>query len=472
MIDIRGLRFAYPAADREVLLDIDWHAEPGTGTLLAGDSGSGKSTLLRCLNGLIPHFHGGRFGGSVYIAGRSTRTHAPRDLVTIVGTVFQDPESQIVTDNVTDEIVFTLEQLGVPRHEIGRRLDVVAGQLGIEHLLERETMTLSGGERQLVVLAGTLIVEPEILLLDEPTSQLDDVNTRRLADMIGELAERRGLTVLLAEHRFARVRSVVDTMLFLQNGRIDEPASSVLSDESGGWSTARLALAQPGAGELLMQVSGLTVEFGLMRALDGIDLEVREGDVLAITGPNGAGKTTLLRALAGIQRPAAGRVEWLGSASRRRPFAGFVPQNPTSILHQETLADELAFTLRAGGLGGDILGTLTALGIADHVNRHPLDLSGGERQRAAIAAISVGRPFVLLLDEPTRGLPVDEKVRLAEFVSSYAASGRAVVIATHDADFVANCATRRIDLVSGRVVNDWHPDRVSQVAAGAYAFDG
>jgi energy-coupling factor transport system ATP-binding protein len=463
VIAVRALRYRFPETSFDALAGIDWHAAPGSFTLVAGQSGSGKSTLLRCLNGLIPHFHGGHFGGEVIVAGRDTRISAPRDLATVIGSVFQEPEAQLITDTVHDEIAFALENLGFSRREVSERLAGISARLGIEHLRERRISTLSGGERQLVALAAALAPGPPALVLDEPTSQLDPDATAALLDTLAGLHRAEGLTAVIAEHRIERLCPLADAVLHLSEGRSNllQRATATAALESDGLLAGRGAAAftvdSPEPGETLVELRDLRFSYGARMALDGVSLDLHAGEAVALMGPNGSGKTTLLKHLIGLLRPDAGSVLIAGQGIAGRPVheiaasVGYVPQQPSLILHRETLRDELRFTLDALARAGDIDATLDLLGIGDLAAKHPLDLSGGERQRAAIAAIAVGSPRVLLLDEPTRGLPWSEKQRLAGSLRRFAGNGRLVVVATHDFAFAAALGGRILRLVSGRI---------------------
>ncbi len=466
MITVRRLSCRYPGATEDALAGIDWQVGPGQFALLAGQSGSGKSTLLRCLTGLIPHFHGGFFGGEVTVAGKDTRVTPPRHLARSIGTLFQDPETQLVADSLEEEVVFTLENLGFEQAEIIDRLNQTCGRLGIEHLRSRRIATLSGGERQMVALAAALAPEPGALVLDEPTSQLDPYNAASVIEALTGLNERSGLAVVIAEHRLERLLPLADTVAHLQAAWLDQrtPSAAVDALQADGLLPATNHYLRPAtgsaAGDTVLEVERFNFKYGERSALRDVSLTVREGETIALTGRNGSGKTTLLKHLIGLLRPNSGSIKLAGTATLDQPIqttaqtVGYVPQHPTIMLHQETVAEELAFTLRGLGRSGDIAQTLVRVGLAGFEDRHPLDLSGGERQRLAIAAITVGNPRLLLLDEPTRGLPWSAKHDLALLLREYAAGGAAVIVASHDEHFCRAFASRRIALDAGKVVED------------------
>ncbi|HUG14867.1 MAG TPA: ATP-binding cassette domain-containing protein [Thermomicrobiales bacterium] len=500
---VDDLSYSFPDSANAVLRHVCWNVEPGSTTLVVGPSGSGKSTLLRCLNGLIPHFHGGRFGGNVVVLGANTRERSPRDFAHSVGVVFQDPESQFITDRVEDEIVFGMENLGFEPRAMRLRLEETLDLLGIHHLRGREVATLSGGERQRVAIAVALATRPELLVLDEPTSQLDPLAAHDVLAAVEHLNRDLGLTIVLSEHRLDRVlpfagrivevaRDVFresDTQTALQ-AMADVPPLVALGRELG-WDPLPVTIRDarrfvdassshpltepdpPATGDALLTVDGVSHRYGDATAVRDVSFTGRAGEVVALIGRNGSGKTTLLKLSMGLLRPTRGRVLHAGGDIARLPVhdiardAGYVPQHPTTLLHQESVLEELAFGPRLRGIQTDASGLLARLGIAEHADRHPLDLSGGERQRAALAAIAISEPSILLLDEPTRGLPAADKRALARFVRDYASEGRLVIVATHDVEFVATAADRVLLLAEGELVAD---DRPASVLGGSLAF--
>lgn len=479
-ISFRAVSFGYPDGPT-ALSAVDLEVAAGEVLLVIGASGSGKSTLLRAVNGLVPHASGGRFGGEVVVAGRSTRDHRPRDLADVVGFVHQDPEAQFVVDRVEHDVAFALENLGLAEPAMRRRVEEVLDALGIAHLRDRAPSTLSGGERQRAAIAGALAVGPQVLVLDEPTSQLDPQGADDVLAALGRLNADLGTTVLLAEHRLERAAPLADRALVVEHGVVTEgPAATarVVARYPGapsvtrlgralGWTDppltvreARATVARLGVdllpapreipvrGEALRGAQGLRVDLGRREVLHGVDLEVASGDVVALLGRNGAGKTTLLRALAGLLTPSAGSVT--GEVR-----TAYVPQDPGTLLFAPTVRDEVAETLRLLGRPrdeGTIECWLDSLGLGPVADRHPRSLSGGERQRVAIAAVAVGGAGVLLLDEPTRGMDAASRAALELALRSHAERGGAVVLATHDVELAARCATRVLVLGDGEVV--------------------
>ena len=471
MIDVRSLRFRYPTARTDAVAEIDWQVAPGEFALVAGQSGSGKSTLLRCLNGLIPHFHGGYFGGRVAVFGLDTRHHPPRQLAGTIGAVFQDPETQLVTDSPEEEIAFTLENLGFAGQQARARLDAVCRELEFEHLRARRIGTLSGGEKQLVALAAALAPHPRALLLDEPTSQLDPGNARLVIAALQRLNRDAGLAIVLAEHRLPRLLPVADSVARITAGKLTRytPATAhtalIADGLMAGSHEVNVLDATGTPGGVIVALQGLGFAYGRQPTLHGVDLDIRAGETIALTGPNGAGKTTLLKLVMGLLRPDAGRITIAGQATERQTVqeiartVGYVPQHPTIALHQESVEDELRFTLAGLRRTGSVSKALAGVGLAGCEERHPLDLSGGERQRLAIAAITVGQPRLLLLDEPTRGLSWSMKRDLARVLRGFAADGVAIVVATHDEEFWRLFADRRLTLASGSLASDERYER-------------
>ena len=408
-----GLTYSYPAS-APALDGVDLELGAGT-TLVHGPSGGGKSTLLRTLNGLVPHFHGGRWQGRATVVGIDVLASSPQRLSAAVGFVFQDPERQSVAATVDAEVAFGLENHGVQASELRRRVGEALDSVGASHLAERRLAQLSGGERQLVQLAAAIALRPALLVLDEPTSQLDDGGARAVQASVAGLAGR-GTAVVLAEHRLAGLRA--DRAIRVEGGRVFDtlPAEATPAVRSP-------VPIGPTAWEI-DAVAG----FG-SRAVVEARASGRAGEVVALAGVNGSGKTTVLRTLAGLQAPLSGAV-------RRAPGrVAYLPQDPAALLHRATVADEVRWTLelaRRPHARADVAAELELQGVADVAGRYPRDLSGGQRERAALAAVLAGDPVLVLLDEPTRGM--DERARslLVQALDRVATAGAAVVMATHD----------------------------------------
>jgi energy-coupling factor transport system ATP-binding protein len=493
--------YRYPDAPSPALRDIDLRVAPGEFVVLAGDSGSGKSTLLRAASGLVPHFHGGEFGGRLESGGLDTRTHEPAQIAAVAGALFQDPETQVVMGTVRAELAFPLENRGLGAAAVARGVEEAALALGIAPLLDRSTHALSGGELQRVALGAALAGRPRLALLDEPTSQLDPVAGDELLGVLRRLNEEWGTAVILAEHRLERCLSAADRVIALRDGAVAcdadprsfldwaaehapelqtpgarlfslagrrplpvsvKDARRTLAADAGRFDAAmRTEGARDAAQQLprrrrrpriepALSFSSVWLEHkGGGSVLQGVDLAVAPGERVALMGRNGAGKSTLLRVAAGLDEPTRGKV---GRAGR----VALLLQNPGDYSLRDRVGDELpADALARAGLDG----------LAD---RHPRDLSGGERQRLALAIVLHGeRPAVVCLDEPTRGMDRTRKEALAAFLGALAEEGTAVIVATHDAEFAAAFAARTVLLGDGRPVAD---APTADVLAGGWYF--
>jgi energy-coupling factor transport system ATP-binding protein len=395
---------------------------------LFGRSGSGKSTLLRALAGLVPHFHGGRFSGRVEVAGRDTRRARPAELAGTVATLFQDPEDQVVFTRVSAEVAFGLENIGTPPEEIRARAAAALDAVGAAALVDRPVAELSGGELQRVCLASVLALEPRLLLLDEPTSQLDPDGAAAAI----ELARSSGAAVVISEQRPERVIDTCDRVLFLASGRLcdDELPDPWFPRE------VELPAAEP-SGEAVCTLEHVSFAYGATPVVEDVSLTVGRGEVIALVGPNGSGKTTLAKLAAGLLEPASGAVTRSGRAC-------YLSQDPGRYLVAERVDDEVALAV-----GGDLeraRRALAKLGLAGHAGRHPRDLSSGERERLALAAVLVAEPDLLVLDEPTRGVDPERKDELAALLRAEA-RGRGTIVVTNDHVFAAAVADRVVSTV-------------------------
>ena len=431
---VSDVSYAYPDGEH-ALRNVSLQIEPGEVIALLGPSGSGKSTLLRALAGLVPHFHGGRFVGRVEVAGLDTRRARPAELAGIVASVFQDPEDQVVMAIVENEVAFGLENLGTEPAEIAPRAAAALGQVGVAHLSERRTAELSGGELQRVCLASALALEPRLLLLDEPTSQLDEDGASAFLAAVAEA----DCAVVLSEHRIERALALATRVLYMEGGRllVDAPVA-----EAHDWLAAHRPRYAAGAeetlcfsntrsgGEPVVEVDAVSFGYGAGRqVLDGVSLTVCRGEIVVLQGANGSGKTTLAKLAAGLLEPAGGMI-------RRAGRATYLSQDPSRYLVKETALDEVAL-----GVGGDRTRATHALdrfGLGFAAERHPRDLSSGERERLGLAAVSVSDPDLLVLDEPTRGVDPDRMAEIGAWLVAQAEAGQAVLIATHDRSLPAH----------------------------------
>jgi len=434
--EVSSLTFRYPGATRPALSDVSLRVEPGEVVAVRGPSGSGKSTLLRALAGLVPHFHGGRFEGRVVIAGKDTRRFRPADLAGDVATLFQDPEDQIVFGRVENEVAFGLENVGTPPDQIWPRTHAALAEAGAERLAERRTETLSAGELQRVCLASVLALEPTLLLLDEPTSQLDPQGAEQILDLACEL----GAAVLVSEQRPALPLERCDRVLFVADGRIEIDATR---DEALDRlppeylpREPHLLPETPGEGEVLCRLDDVSFAYEWQPVLESASVTLRRGEVVALTGPNGVGKTTLAKIAAGLLEPSSGSVETGGRCC-------YLSQDPGRYLVKDRVEDEAA--LAAGGDKDRARAALAGVGLAGFEDRHPRDVSSGERERLALASVLVADPDVLILDEPTRGVDPPRKAELAAQLRRDA-KRRATLVVTHDLVFAGDVADRGVTL--------------------------
>ena len=507
LAQISGLTYSYPGAARPALEDVTLSIEPGEFVVLAGLSGSGKSSLLRAVSGLVPHFHGGSFAGNVVIAGRDSREHGPGELAVTVGSLFQDPETQIVLGTPRAELAFAAENRGWSAAEVARTVEETALALAIEGMLDRPVHELSGGELQRVALGATLSARPALVCLDEPTSQLDPVAGDELIGLLRRLNEDGDTAVLLAEHRLERCLAAADRVLAMDGGRLAfdgtperflewalsaapalvTPGARLLAGlglapapgvkraraalrgagfgDAGGSARDAFApaaggvlhregakrLPRPARGEEALRFKGLWHEIKDGPAIiRGVDLTIAPGERVALMGRNGAGKSTLLRHAGGLMKPTRGSVEAAGRVA-------LLLQNPSDYLVHETVREEAPE------------GALAAVGLSQLAERHPRDLSGGEKQRLALAIVlgdpaTLPAPAVLCLDEPTRGMDRAAKDALVRLLGGLDA---AVIVATHDPEFAAAFARRVVLLADGRVIAD---GTTSEVLSGGTYF--
>ena len=517
MISFQNVSFSYPDSERPAIQNINLEVAPGTLALVIGESGSGKSTMLRCVNGLVPHFSGGSLQGNVRVNGLNPVQATPKVMSRHVGFIFQDPEAQFVVDRVEDEIAFALENSALPAEEIRLRVAEVLDLLSLKALRDRRLETLSGGERQRVAMATALVMRPEVLVLDEPTSQLDPKSAHDVLETLVRLNRTLDLTVLLAEHRIERVLPFADQLIALNvkgNGGISGPPRQVFTQtditppvvtlgkelvwqplpltveeglkfipdiESRTPKSETIPTPVSQKVEPYLQIHDLEVRYGNQIILDGINLDLHQGEILVLMGPNGAGKTTLLRTIVGLLQPAKGKVIAGGvDISNKRMdeicrAVGYLPQDPNALLFADSALEELMITLRNHAGKMDAAGEqeadktawalLERLGLINEADDYPRDLSVGQRQRVALGAITVTKPKTLLLDEPTRGLDYGAKQSLAQLLRGWRDEGMAILLVTHDVELAAEVADRAAILKQGKISSCRVPSRVMRSTA-------
>ena len=508
MIDFDAVTVTYAGAAEPVLRDFRLTVEEGELCLVAGRTGAGKSTVLGAINGLVPHFTGGRLAGRVTVAGLDTRTAPPRELAHLVGVVGQDPLAGFVTDTVEDELAYTMEQLAVPPAAMRKRVEETLDLLGIADLRRRPLRTLSGGQQQRVAIGAALTAHPAVLVLDEPTSALDPTAAEDVLAAITRLVHDLGTTVVVAEHRLERVAQYADRLVLLTGSghAVSGDPAAVLADSPvappvvelgrlAGWDPLPLSVrdARRRAGPLreslaalvpapvpaatgpaVLTAEAVVVRYGTVVAVREVDLSLAGGEVVALMGRNGSGKSSLLWALQGAGARASGTVSVSGvdpaalPPHEARQHVGLVPQTPSDLLYLDTVDAECAQADReSSAVDGACRALLDRLVPGIPGDRHPRDLSEGQRLALVLAIQLAAAPVVVLLDEPTRGLDYPGKAQLRSVVRALAAEGRAVVLATHDVEFVAAAADRVVVMAEGEVIAD---GRTADVVVASPAF--
>lgn len=485
-ISIRDLTFTYRIREEPAIHTINLELHPGELMLMVGASGSGKSTIMRAINGLIPRTYRGTMEGAITLFGKDVNDYSMAELSQTVGTLLQDPERQIVTSKVLNEVAFGLENLALPREEILQRVDETLGYLNILKLRERETFRLSGGEKQIVGVAGVLAMRPRILLLDEPLASLDPASAHESLRIFRELANQ-GIAVLLVEHRVDDALAIdPDTVVYLENGRIVYSGSPDGLMQTADFHRVKLPAAvvmqrakaepepvyKPAVGQVghlgeelvRFQNVGFRYSNDTPPILHDLNFSVRQGDIIALLGPNGAGKTTLVKHVLGLLKPSSGQVLLEGVASKDSTVAtaaktvGYVFQNPSQMLFAPSVQEELAYgptNLRhdKATMEKNIRWALETIHMSEYRDSPPLALSYGQQKRVSIASILAMRSRILMMDEPTAGQDywnyrsfMDGILQMPGF--------DAVLFITHDLDLALTYATRILLLSNGRLAAD------------------
>jgi len=515
-VELKDLSFTYPGGEGRALSDICLEMWEGDEFVVwMGHTGAGKSTLAYCLNALIPSFIRGELVGKARVLSKDIFLSRTSEMSREVGLVLQDFEAQLFSTNVELEIAFGMENMGVPREEMRRRIDELLPLVRLEGMREREPSTLSGGQKQRLAIASVLAMRPHLLVMDEPTTDLDPVGKEEVFQLARRL-RGRGMAMLLIEHETEEALQA-DRVILLKEGRIlrEGPPREVLSDgrlllEAG---IAPLSVTEffrralgplspertlpltseeaiteferslrlreaaahileekdqkgMGARRVVLKVEGVRYHYPSgVEALKGVDLEIREGEFVALVGQNGSGKTTLAKHLNGLLRPTSGRLETFGEDAKglsvkelgRR--VGYCFQNPDHQIFAPTVFEEVAFGPRNLGfwgeeLKGNVDEALAAVNLTGYEDRDPFALTKGERQRVAVASVLAVKPQVLILDEPTTGLDHLQQRSMMEMVSSLNKKGHTILIITHSMSTVARYAHRTVVLDQGRVTMD------------------
>ncbi|MCG2738423.1 MAG: energy-coupling factor transporter ATPase [Candidatus Methanoperedenaceae archaeon] len=504
MIKIENLTYYYPNATTPALDNINLEIEDGEFILFVGPSGCGKSTLVQCLNGIIPKVAGGDLQGKIRIGGKDISSCKVYQLSRHVGMVFQNPNTQLFGLTVEEDVAFGPENLGMAREEIQKLVEKSVGIVGIEKLRKRFTFTLSGGEKQRTAIAGTLSMEPKILVLDEPTSDLDPVGTKQVLETVKRLNKDRAITIILIEHKIDEVFCLADRTIVMDRGRIilDGKTCDVftrnldLLESIGIYPPQLIRLSKmlgvkPSLKEMYSYLNGLNGSFkefseenptkksstGVVfkdvwfsyrsetPALKGIDLEIKKGEFIALIGSNGSGKTTLLGCLIGFIKPSRGRILIDGQDIKNLSVAelavkvGYLFQNPDLQLFMNTVAQEVGFGLKnrslaAADINKNVAQALEIMELSEYRDRHPHSLSRGQRQRLAVASIISMEQDILVLDEPTSG---QDRGHLNKFlcqIKKLNDAGKTIIMITHDMNIVAEYARRTVVMDEGKILMD------------------
>ncbi len=499
MISIENLTYYYPDYEDAVLDNINLTVEEGEFILLLGPSGCGKSTLVQCLNGIIPKVAGGNLSGEIFINGKNVRDHKVYQLSTDVGLVFQNPDTQLFGLTVEEDVAFGPENLGIEREGIRARVNHSLETVGLKDLKDRFTFTLSGGEKQRTAIAGNLAMEPKVLVLDEPTSDLDPAGTKEVFETLKRLNRDRKITIILIEHKIDEVMGLADRSVVMDKGRIilDGNTCDIFSRNLDILEGIGVHLPQlmrissllevspsyqdilSGLGSLngsfkdlpaayhpvrgVPQVAFENVEFGYhdgKLALKGVNLEIGRGEFVALIGPNGSGKTTLLSCLIGLNRPTVGRILIDGQDIRKRGVAeqaqvvGYLFQNPDYQLFTDSVHDEVAFGLknrqsRPDDIEKRVDQALEMMELSEYRDRHPHSLSRGQRQRLAVASILSMEPDIIVLDEPTTGQDRGHLNKFLARMKMLNEAGKTIILISHDMGVVAEYASRTIVMKEG-----------------------
>jgi energy-coupling factor transport system ATP-binding protein len=512
-IEIESLSFRYRSASEDALQNISLNVEAGEFIVIMGPNEAGKSTLCLTLNGLIPHLVKGTLSGRVTTCGLDTQEHVVKDLFPNIGLVIQDFESQLFSTEVELEVAFAPENLGLPVQEIKERIDRALELTGLTALCGRQPATLSGGQKQLLAAASILSLEPRILCFDEPTTDLDPENKRRIFGLARALFEERQQTLIMVEHETEEA-TAADRIALMKEGRIVAvgPPETILRDTAvlEGCRVMPLQLTELferlGADELplnlddareiwrrhsfsldaeavknleesdlnrserygptLIEVEGVRFSYSPeIEALRGVDVTVREGEFIAVLGQNGSGKTTLAKHLNGLLKPASGevRIEGLktsemstGDLGRR---VGYVFQNPDHQIFEETILGEVTFGPKMLGIGADQANeqardALETVGLWERREEDPFMLTKGLRQKVAVASVLATRPGTIVMDEPTTGLDYGELKQMMSLVQRLNEAGHTIIMITHCIWIAAQYAHRTILMSGGKIIGD------------------
>ena len=468
MIEFQNVTFTYQSTERESgVYDLNLTIPDGQIVLLCGESGCGKTTLTRLINGLTPEYYEGKLDGIVLVNGKETTKTPLYELSKVVGSVFQNPRSQFFNVDTTGEIAFGCENIGLPKEEIYRRIGQVTGELRIQKLLDRSLFALSGGEKQKIACASVSAMEPEIFVLDEPSSNLDVATIADLKHIVAKW-KSMGKTVIIAEHRLWYLMDVADRVIYMHNGKIQKDMMiagfQALSENeifTMGLRCRNLSCVEqtaviPKTGNNELIVQEIAVSLGKESILHNLSFTAHGGEVIAIVGKNGVGKTTLARVLCGLQKNDCGAVLLRGkplTEKQRRKLTYMVMQDVGHQLFTDSVEAECLLGVEAP----DVVAVERALEWLDLLafkDRHPLSLSGGQKQRLAVAVSLLCEKELLIFDEPTSGLDLKSMQEVGRLAKELSAQGKILLIITHDYEFIQTICSRVLVLQEGKISDD------------------
>lgn len=494
ILKCKGVSYWYPGTESCALENINMNINEGEFLLITGPSGCGKSTLVRLLNRMIPEFYGGRIKGEIYFKGKKLTEYSRKEIIKSIGMIYQHPEKQIVLQDVEREIAFGLENLNADINTMKRNVAEVMSFLDLTGIKGKSTNEISGGQKQRIAIASVIAMDPDILLFDEPTSQLDPIAAEEVLNTIRRLNKDMGKTVILIEQRLDRCFDMADRVLFMEKGSIIAEGNPCNIPEfidkkyflphvsyifkQAGYDKIPINIKQCREiiknrtfnndikhenknTDTILEVNDVSFEYskgdGTLR---NIKLSAGKGEIIAVMGENGAGKSTLFKIIAGLVEGYTGDIKINGkniknmSTSQKIKSVGYLSQNPNDYLGRDTVFEEVGYTLKNIGEYDEkkVEKTIQALNLCHLKERNPRDLSGGEKQRVAIACVLVSEPDILILDEPTRGMDSINKEHLGKLILKLSKEGKSVVLITHDADFAGDFADTSILMFNGEIV--------------------
>lgn len=456
-IEINGLNFAYSESGKKVLDNLNLVVWSGEIISILGSSGCGKSTLLFCLNGIIPKLIKGVISGSIKIYNKNIVDFSVSDLGSDIQIMFQNPETQFFTFTVKDEISFGLENKGFNETQIKQEIESVSKLLNISHLLDRSVEELSSGEKQLVILASLIAMKPKILVLDEPTANLDPIRTKRLKAILKEINKKYQTTIIIAEHDLDFV-DISQKILFMKDGQ--------LKDYNGELDRDYLPECKPKIiTETVLNIKNLHYKYDKKEILKGVNLELLKGETLGIVGPNGSGKSTLAQNIMGLLKPTAGDIVFRDKNITKSPVnsiaksIGYMFQNPDYTLFENTVSDEVMFGAKNIGfkekdIKKEVQKILGDFDLIPFENTDPDNLSVGQKRRVNIASLLLMKPEILILDEPDTGLDRINSVKLKEMLCLANENGMTIIIVSHNLSLIKSLCNKIIFIDKGKVVDD------------------